>query len=166
MKKNKVYFMNKLSSFFFLCVIFWISSIAGSYSQESGQKNGSTLKLKAERAVLDKQNGILKFSGNVEINFKEYKIKSDFLKATQNENTNKKQISLIEASGNVFISNNKDINASGDSLTLNVKDQFILIEGNVEFIQGDSIIKGKRVYVDLITENIEFDGSINSYIVN
>ena len=28
------------------------------------------------------------------------------------------------------------------------------------------VIKGKRVYIDLLTENIEFDGSINSYIVN
>ena len=64
------------------------------------------------------------------------------------------------------MTNNKDINASGDALTFNVKDQYILIYGNVEFAQGDSVIKGNRVYIDLLTENIEFDGSISSYIVN
>ena len=164
MIQNKFYFVNNLLSFICLCIIFWIISVVGSYSQELGQKNRSALKLKAERVALNKENGILKFSGNVEILFKEYKIESDFLKATQNKN--KKQISLIEASGNVFMTNNKDINASGDALTFNVKDQYILILGNVEFAQGDSIIKGKRVYIDLLTENIEFDGSISSYIVN
>ena len=164
MKKNKFYFLNNLLSCICLCTIFWITSIVGSYSQESDQKNKSALKLKAERVALNKENGILNFSGNVEILYKEYKIKSDFLKATQNKI--KKQISLLEASGNVFISNDKDINASGDVLTFNVKDQFILIQGNVEFAQGDSVIKGKKVYIDLLTENIEFDGSISSYIVN
>ena len=164
MTKNKFYFVKNLVSFICLCIVFWIISIVGSYSQESGQKNRSALKLKAERVALNKENGILKFSGNVEILFKEYKIESDFLKATQNKT--KKQISLIEASGNVFMTNNKDINASGDALTFNVKDQYILILGNVKFAQGDSVIKGKRVYIDLLTENIEFDGSISSYIVN
>ena len=166
MTENRFYLSSSLLPLICLCIIFWVSSSTGTYSQESVQKNRSSLKLKAEKAVLDKVSGILKFSGNVEILYKEFKIKSEFLKATQNKNTSKKQISLIEASGNVSISNNKDINASGDSLTFNVKDQFILIEGNVEVIQGDSVIKGKRVYVDLLTENIEFDGNINSYIVN
>ena len=124
------------------------------------------MKLKAESATLNKESGVLNFSGNVEVLFREYKIKSDFLKATQNINTDEKKISLIEASGNVFISNNKDIIASGDTLTFNVKDQFILVEGNVEFIQGKSVIKGEKVFVDLLTENVEFVGSINSYIVN
>ena len=166
MKKDKINFKKNSLSFICLCIVFWTATIIGSYAQESVQKNGSALKLKAEKAALSKENGILKFSGNVEILFKEYKIKSDFLKATQDENTNKRQISLIEASGNVSVSNNKDLTASGDTLTFNVKDQFIIIEGNVEFMQGGSIIKGERVYVDLLTENIEFDGSINSYIVN
>ena len=150
MTKIKFYFIKKLLSYICLSIIFWITSIVGSYSQESGQQNRSALKMKAEKVALNNENGILKFSGNVEILYKEYKIKSDFLKATQNKN--KKQISLIEASGNVYISNNKDIRASGDALTFNVKDQFILIQGNVKFEQGDSVIKGKRVYIDLLTE--------------
>ena len=166
MTKNKFYFIGNLLPFLCLCIIFWASSSTDPYSQEVVKKSESSLKLKAERAALNKESGVLKFSGNVEILYKEYKIKSDFLKATQSKNTSKKQISLIQASGNVSISNNNDINASGDALTFNVKDQFIVIEGNVEFMQGGSVIKGKRVYVDLLTENIEFDGSVSSYILN
>ncbi len=164
MTKNKFYFLSNLLAIICLCIMFWITSIVGSHSQESDQKNKSALKLKAERVALNKENGVLNFSGNVEILYKEYIIKSDFLKAIQNKN--KKQINLIEANGNVFISNNKDINASGDALTFNVKDQFIIIQGNVELVQGESIIKGKRVHIDLLTEKIELDGSISSYIVN
>ena len=74
MTKNKFYFVKNLVSFICLCIIFWVISIVGSYSQESGQKNRSALKLKAERVALNKENGILKFSGNVEIHFKEYQI--------------------------------------------------------------------------------------------
>ena len=166
MTKDKLYFMNKLSLSFCFWIIICFSSITYSYSQEIDKRNNYSLKLKAEKATLNKESGVLNFSGNVEILFKDYKIKSEFLKATQNKNGEDKKISLIEASGNVYISNNKDIIASGDTLTFNVKDQFILITGNVEFVQGDSVIKGEKLYVDLLTENVEFDGGINSYIVN
>ncbi len=166
MKKNSFDFIRKFSSSFCICIIFWFSSTVNTYSQEIDKKNNSALKLKAEKATLNKESGVLNFSGSVEILYKQYKIKSEFLKATQNINTENKKISLIEASGDVYISNEKDIFASGDTLTFNVEDQYILIKGNVEFIQGDSVIKGERVLVDLLTENVEFDGSINSYIVN
>ena len=73
---------------------------------------------------------------------------------------------MIEAKGNVFITNSKDISATGNILTFDIKDQFILIKGDVEFKQGESVFRGKRIYFDLLNENIEFDGNINSYIVN
>ncbi len=165
MTKNKFNYINNTSLFLCFCTIFCFLLFTKSFSQDSDIQNESSLKLKAESAILNKESGVFRFSGSVEIIFKEYKIKSDFLKATQNKITKEKKISLIEAKGNVFISNNKNLLASGDLLTFDVEKQFILIEGNVEFMQGKSLIKGKRVFVDLITENIEFDGGVNSYIL-
>ncbi len=158
--------MKRLSLILCLCVVIWVALIKNSHSQDTDIEDTSALKLKAESAILNKKTGILSFSGSVEVTFKEYKIKSDILKATQNKQIDKDKISILRAIGNVYITNNKDIVAYGDGLTFNVEKQFILIEGNVEFTQGKSVIKGKRVYIDLLTENVEFDGSINSYIVN
>ncbi len=166
MKKSNFNLVKRFSSFLYISIIICISFLSKSYSADLDIKKESALKLKAEKAVLSKENGIFNFSGKVEILYKEYQIKSDFLTATQNKREGRKKIILIEAKGNVFLSNGKDITATGDALIFDVKDQFILLEGNVKFVQGKSVIKGKRVYFDLLTENIEFDGSINSYILN
>ena len=165
MKKSNFNLVKIFSSLFSIGIIICFSFLSSSYSADIVIKNDTALKLKADKAILNKENGIFSFSGKVEILYKEYQIKSDFLKATQNKKLGKK-ISLIEAKGNVFLSNSEDINATGDALIFDVKDQFILIKGNVEFVQGKSVIKGKSVYIDLLTENIEIDGSINSYILN
>ena len=153
---------------FLLCmnIIFLLFLNSNSYSQVKDVNNESAVQINAEKAILNKESGVLSFSGKVEIFFKGYNIKSDFLTATNNKQPVDNKISLIEARGNVFISNNKDIIATGDTLTFNVKEQFILVEGDVKLSQAGSIIKGKRFYFDLVTENIEFDGNINSYIVN
>ena len=166
MIKNKI--ILNMNFTFLLCmnIIFLLFLNSNSYSQVKDVNNESAVQINAEKAILNKESGVLSFSGKVEIFFKGYNIKSDFLTATNNKQPVDNKISLIEARGNVFISNNKDIIATGDTLTFNVKEQFILVEGDVKLSQAGSIIKGKRFYFDLVTENIEFDGNINSYIVN
>ena len=63
-------------------------------------------------------------------------------------------------------SNNNDISASGDKLFLDVDKKFVSIEGDVEFSQGKSIIKAKKINVDLVTETVDFEGIKDSFIKN
>ena len=63
-------------------------------------------------------------------------------------------------------SNNNDISASGDKLFLDVDKKFVSIEGDVEFSQGKSIIKARKINVDLVTETVDFEGIKDSFIKN
>ena len=76
------------------------------------------------------------------------------------------EFKFISAKKNVYFSNNKDITATGDKLFMDLEKKIMSVEGNVEFSQGDSIIKAKRLNVDLEAETVDFEGIKNSYIKN
>ena len=73
---------------------------------------------------------------------------------------------IIEANKNVSFSNNKDIIANGEKLFMDVEKKFLSIEGNVEFTQGDSIIRAQKINIDLETETVDFEGIKDSFIKN
>ena len=79
---------------------------------------------------------------------------------------NSTEVKIIEARDNVYFSNNNDISAKGDKLFMDVAKRFVSIEGNVEFSQGKSIIKAKKINVDLVTETVDFEGIKDSFIKN
>jgi len=163
MTKNNFISNRSIFSLMFAGTIIWMALASSIFSQE---KNHSAIQLNADRAVLNKVSGHLNFSGNVVILFKDFEIKSDLLIAKQSKKSPENKISFIEATGNVYISNNKDIFAKGTILTFDVNRKFIVLKGNVEFKRGDSIVRGNSVSLDLLSENVEFDGNISSYIVN
>ena len=76
------------------------------------------------------------------------------------------EVKIIEASNNIYFSNNKDISAKGDKLFMDVDKKFVSIEGNVEFSQGKSIIRAEKINVDLVTETVDFEGIKDSFIKN
>ena len=114
---------------------------------------------------LKKKDGVLHLSGNVKISYGQYLIKSDFLFANTNS-VDPREFKTIEANKNIYFSNNKDIIAKGDKLFMNVKEKFVSIEGNVEFVQGDSVIRAEKINVDLRTETVDFEGIKDSFIKN
>ena len=92
-------------------------------------------------------------------------LKSDILMAKTNS-IDTPEVKAIEASKNVYFSNNKDISAKGDKLFMDVDKKFVSIEGNVEFSQGKSIIRAEKINVDLVTETVDFEGIKDSFIEN
>ena len=49
---------------------------------------------------------------------------------------------------------------------MDVQRKFVSIEGDVEFSQGKSIIRAKKINVDLATETVDFEGIRESFIKN
>ena len=92
-------------------------------------------------------------------------IRSDLLTAKTNS-IDSSEVKIIEASKNIYFSNNKDISAKGDKLFMDVDKKFVSIEGNVEFSQGKSIIRAEKINVDLVTETVDFEGIKDSFIKN
>ena len=153
--KRKLFFL--IRSFIFLMCLFG-SGIAYENKKE-------IIKFSSENAHIKRKDGVLHLSGNVKISYGQYLIKSDFLFA-KTTSIDPRGFKTIEANKNIYFSNNKDITAKGDYLFMDVKEKFVSIEGNVEFAQGDSIIRAEKINVDLETETVDFEGIKDSFIKN
>ena len=131
----------------------------------SSEVKREVLRFSSDTAQIKKSDGILHLSGEVKISYGQYVIRSDLLMAKTNS-IDSPEVKIIEASKNIYFSNNKDISAKGDKLFMDVDKKFVSIEGNVEFSQGKSIIRAEKINVDLVTETVDFEGIKNSFIKN
>ena len=131
----------------------------------SSEVKREVLRFSSDTAQIKKSDGILHLSGEVKISYGQYVIKSDFLIA-KTDSIDTPEVKIIEASKNIYFSNNKDISAKGDKLFMDVDKKFVSIEGNVEFSQGKSIIRAEKINVDLVTETVDFEGIKDSFIEN
>ena len=131
----------------------------------SSEVKREVLRFSSDTAQIKKSDGILHLSGEVKISYGQYVIRSDLLMAKTNS-IDSPEVKVIEASKNIYFSNNKDISAKGDKLFMDVDKKFVSIEGNVEFSQGKSIIRAEKINVDLVTETVDFEGIKDSFIKN
>ena len=131
----------------------------------SSEVKRKVLRFSSDTAQIRKSDGILHLSGEVKITYGQYVIRSGLLMAKTNSKDSP-EVKVIEASKNIYFSNNKDISAKGDKLFMDVDKKFVSIEGNVEFSQGKSIIRAEKINVDLVTETVDFEGIKDSFIKN
>ena len=154
--------MNKLLWSFINIFVFLLLYHGAGISSEVKRE---VLRFSSDTAQIKKSDGILHLSGEVKISYGQYVIKSDLLMAKTNS-VDSSEVKIIEASKNIYFSNSKDISAKGDKLFMDVDKKFVLIEGNVEFSQGKSIIRAEKINVDLVTETVDFEGIKDSFIEN
>ena len=131
----------------------------------STEQKKEVLRFSSDTAQIKKSDGILHLSGEVKITYGQYVIKSDLLMAKTNS-IDSPDVKIIEASKNIYFTNNKDISAKGDKLIMDLDKKFVSIEGDVEFSQGESIIRAEKINVDLVTETVDFEGLKESFIKN
>lgn len=67
------------------------------------------------------------------------------------------QITRIEAKEKVLVSTDKDQSATSDWAVFDVKAQTVTIGGNVVLSQGDNVLRGERLVIDLKTNQSKFD---------
>ena len=143
-------------NFFLFLLLFHGTAISSEIKRE-------ILRFSSDTAQIKKSDGILHLSGEVKISYGEYVIRSDLLMAKTNS-IDSPQVKIIEASKNIYFSNNKDIVAKGDKLIMDIEKKFVSILGNVEFSQDKSIIRADKIHVDLETETVDFEGIKDSLI--
>ena len=131
----------------------------------SSEIKKETIRFSSETAHIKKRDGVLRLSGDVQIEYGKFIIKSDFLLA-KTKSLESSEFKFIEASDNIYFSNNNDISARGDKLFMDIDKKFVSLEGDVEFSQGNSIIRAKKINVDLVTETVDFEGIKDSFIKN
>lgn len=71
------------------------------------------------------------------------------------------QISKIEAKGEVVITSEKDQTTSSDWALYDVAGQMVTVGGNVVLTQGQNVLKGDRLIIDLKTGESRFENTGN-----
>ena len=131
----------------------------------SSEVKKDIIKFSSDTAHIKKKEGVLHLSGKVTVSYGQYVIKSGLMTAKTNS-IDSPEVKIIEASENIYFSNNSDIIAKGDKLLMDIDKKLVSIEGNVEFSQGESIIRAEKINLDLVTETVDFEGIKDTFIKN
>lgn len=78
------------------------------------------------------------------------------------EETGQNQISKIEARGNVVITSEDDQTTTSDWALYDVPAQLVTVGGNVVLTQGQNVLKGDRLVIDLTTGESRFENKGNT----
>ena len=117
-----------------------------------GIDGGQPVKINADRfEVFDDRKQAI-FSGNVILEQGPVRMQTQKLVVSYVGGTEQRQGSIkrLEASGKVIV-NSKEQTATGDKATYEVGTRVIRLSGNVVLTQGDNVIRGTDLVVDLTT---------------
>ncbi len=111
--------------------------------------------------VLDKEKRAI-FTGKVDATRGDVKLNSDKLVVTysetqQQDGSNKTDVTFLDASGNVLIVTRRQ-RITGHAARMDVKANKVTVDGNVTVVQGQSVIKGPKLLVDLDTDTSQMTG--------
>lgn len=82
--------------------------------------------------------------------------------ATAKKGDDGSQITKIEAKGNVIITSQDSQTTTSDWALYDVPSQLVTVGGNVVLTQGENVLKGDRLVIDLRTGQSRFENTANS----
>lgn len=125
-----------------------------------GQDSSEPIEIIADKLVVQQDQQIATFTGNVVAVQGDMTLKSDLLRVFYEQQEGQQAASAtaaddtsirrIEAEGNVNISNPKET-AKGDSGVYDLPSQKMTLTGNVVLTSGDNVVKGSSLDMDLAT---------------
>jgi lipopolysaccharide export system protein LptA len=129
--------------------------------QGFSQNRDKPVKIQAASLEVREKDKVATFSGDVHVVNGDTELRCKWLtvfydddspgrsmKAAEPGPGGNRQIRRIEAKGGVVVVQ-KDQNAAGDSATFNMRENTILLVGNVVVTRGADILRGQRLMVDL-----------------
>lgn len=120
--------------------------------------------IKADNFESNQKKNIVKFMGNVKFTKGEDRLSSDKLDVfTKQDDSNQTVVKKYIASGDVNMKLKKPTTiliAKGDKITYDVDKAIYIIEGNgyLEDTNESKIVKGEKIFIDQMTNNIKIDG--------
>lgn len=117
---------------------------------------GEPIEITSDRLVLEQNQQVATFTGNVDAVQGETRLRSDKMLVfyTSNEagqaSGNKQSVSRIEAEGNVVITKPGET-AQGDSGTYDLATRKLMLQGSVVLTRGENVVRGDRLDSDLAT---------------
>ncbi len=118
------------------------------------QDNKSPIDIEADELEIRQKQNIAIFSGKVNVVRGKFRLQSGRLvvkyRTTGKAGAGKREISKLSATGGVVVTSETQ-SATGDWATMDMKKNTIVMGDNVVISQGDNVIRGSKVLVDLNT---------------
>jgi lipopolysaccharide export system protein LptA len=129
--------------------------------QGFSQNRDQPVKIQAASLEVREKDKVATFSGDVHVVNGDTELRCKSLVVFYDQETNTRnmkaadpgpgagqQIKRIEAKGGVTVIQ-KDQNAQGDSATFNMRENTVMLVGNVVVTRGENVLRGQRLVVDL-----------------
>ncbi|MDA7949329.1 MAG: LPS export ABC transporter periplasmic protein LptC [Hyphomicrobiaceae bacterium] len=138
--------------------------IQGAAQIDLSSTRGQPVDIEADSLTVNDKTSIAVFFGDVEtvqgnMNMQSRKLTVDFSgegKATSDAAQNGSEIKTIRAEGKVAIKTAEDQTTTSDWAEFDAASQTVTIGGNVVLSQGENVIKGSRLVIDLKTNRSRF----------
>jgi len=128
-------------------------------AEAQGQKD---VDIESDQMQLKEKEKLAVFTGNVDAKRGNVKLRSDklivhYADAKKKDGGNKTEVTHLDATGHVVIITKKQ-KITGSWAKMDVKANLLNVGGNVVVTQGQTVVKGKKLFVDLNTNISKFSG--------
>lgn len=118
------------------------------------KKNNAPINIEADELEIQQNENIAIFTGKVTVIQGEFKLQSAKLVVTYQDvkkaGKSKREISKLNATGGVIVTS-KTQTATGNWARMDVQKNIIIMGDEVVLTEGNNVIKGSRIWVDLNT---------------
>lgn len=128
----------------------------------AAQNVNAPVEVTADALQVDQQTGLATFTGNVLIGQGDMRLSADRVTVTYAEN-NPQKISKLQAQGNVTLASGKDA-AEAQAADYDVASGNVVLTGDVLLTQGQNVLAGEKVTVNLATGTANASGRVRSVL--
>ena len=126
----------------------------------AGYDTSLPIEITADSLELQQEEKIAVFTGRVDVVQGELNLRADRLVVHYRDKASESNaIRMIEAFGNVFLSSPTEI-AQGENGVYNLDTDKVELTGSVVLTRGESVIRGERLEMDLITGKSRVSGQV------
>lgn len=147
-------------------MIFLALQAAPALAQEVGfgeaTDKSAPLEVSADNLSVDQKSGQAVFTGNVVIGQGELRLAADRVEV-EYAGDDRSRIRSFLATGNVALASGDDA-AEAQEADYNVSSGVVVLTGNVLLTQGNNVLSGDRMKVDLETGTARVDGRVRSIL--
>jgi len=133
-----------------------------SFSGTGSAQQSKEVNIEADQMQVQEKMQQATFTGNVDAKRGDLRLRSDKLvvhyqEKPKTEGGNKTDVTILEANGNVSIITPKQ-HITGDWARMDVKANRAVVGGGVQVRQGDSVVSGSELHIDLNTNESRMEG--------
>jgi lipopolysaccharide export system protein LptA len=128
--------------------------------QGLGVSSDEPIQFEAESLEVREQESLAVFSGNVVVRQNETVLKTDKLVVYyvgEGKGQGAQQVRKLEATGKVLVTSGPQT-ASGDAAVFDTAANTIVVSGNVVLTQGDNVIRGPRLVINIDSGQARMEG--------